>query len=322
MKFANPTLAVAIACATLGWANAQAFPVKPIRLVVPYPPGGGTDTVARPLAQNIAERLGQPVVIDNRGGASGIIGMELVARAPADGYTQVFALSAQLSVNPVLFEKLPYDPLADFAPVSQVAIGTLLLGVHPSLPVKTVRDLVALAKARPGQITYASSGIGSAPHLAGELLAAMTGVRMVHVPYKGGRPALSDTLAGHVHVLFGPVVTLAPHVKTGRLRPLGVTTLRRASALPDVPTIAEAGVKDYESSYMFAVLAPAGTPRDAILRTNTAIAQALRDRDYLQFLTANGIEPRGGPPEDLTAAIKAELVKWGRLIREAKVKAE
>jgi len=316
---------LAAACGVLvlslpGRALAQGYPSKPVRMVVPYPPGGGSDTVSRPLAQRLSERFGQPVLIDNRGGASGNIGMEVVARAPADGYTLVFALSAQLAVNPNLFEKLPYDPVADFAPIALVATGSVMIAVHPSLPVRSVADLIALARARPDTLTYGTSGNGSAPHLSGELFSTMAGIRMVHVPYKGGGAALSDTIAGHVQVVFSPLVTAAPHVKSGRLRALAVTTSTRASGMPDLPTVEEAGVKGYESSFIYGVLAPAGTGREVIDRVNAGILQVLKEPGYRGLLANNGIEPGGSTPEELGAIIRADIVKWARVIKLAKVK--
>jgi tripartite-type tricarboxylate transporter receptor subunit TctC len=320
----------AVACvfswlAALGAATtviAQPYPTKPVRLVLPYPPGGGSDTIARPLAQKMSEGLGQQVVVENRGGANGNIGMEAVARSAPDGYTVVFALSAQLAINPGLYQKIPYDPLRDYAPVTLFGSGVYLLVVHPSLPVKSVQELIALAKARPGQLAYSSSGNGSGGHLAAELLNSMTGVRMLHVPYKGGGPALMDLIAGQVQVLFATQLASWPHVRSGRVRALAVSTAKRPSSLPDLPTIAEAGVPGYDSGVWYAVLAPAGTPREIIARLNGEIIRALNLPDYRGFLVNNGIEPIGSPPEELTRTIKSELAKWAKVIQAAGVRVD
>ena len=302
--------------------SGQAYPVKPVRLVLPYPPGGGSDTIARPLAQKMSEGLGQQVVVENRGGANGNIGMEAVARSAPDGYTVVFALSAQLAINPGLYQKIPYDPLRDYAPVTLFGSGVYLLVVHPSLPVKSVKELIALAKARPGQLAYSSSGNGSGGHLAAELLNSMSGIRMLHVPYKGGGPALMDLIAGQVQVLFATQLASWPHVQSGRVRALGVSTAKRPSSLPDLPTLAEAGVPGYDSGVWYAVLAPAGTPRGIVARLNGEIVRALNLPDYRGFLVKNGIEPIGSPPEELTRYTKSELTKWAKVIKDAGVRVD
>src|SRR5262245_7399600 len=228
-------------------AAAQPYPAKPVRLVIPYPPGGGSDTIGRPLAQKLSEGLSQQVVVENRGGANGNIGMEAVARATPDGYTLVFALSPQLAINPALYQKIPYDPVRDFAPITLLGSGGYILAVHPSLPVKNVKELVALARSRPGQIAYSSSGNGSGGHLAAELLNSMAGIRMLHVPYKGGGPALMDLIAGQVQLLFTTQLAGWPHIQAGRIRGLAVSTAQRPSSLPDLPTVAESGVPGYDS---------------------------------------------------------------------------
>src|SRR5262245_59072458 len=298
--------------------HAQQYPVKPVRLVIPYPPGGGSDTIARPLAQKLSESLGQQVVVENRGGASGNIGMETVARSAPDGYTLIFALTAQLAVNPSLFKKIPYDPVRDYEPITQLGTGAYLLVVHPSLPVKSVKELIALVRSRPGQITYASSGNGRGGHLAAELLNTMTGIKMLHVPYKGGGPALIDLLAGQVQVLFATHLSSAPHMQSGRLRALAVSTAKRATGL-DLPTIAEAGVPGYDSGVWYAVLAPAGTPRDIVAKLNAEIVRALKQPDLRSMLTNNSIEPIGSTPEQLAAYIRSEIKKYARLIKDANI---
>jgi tripartite-type tricarboxylate transporter receptor subunit TctC len=314
---------VALAACLVAWAGApgaQTYPVKPVRLVIPYPPGGGSDTIGRPLAQKLAEGLGQQVVVDNRGGANGNIGMEAVARSAPDGYTLVFALSAQLAINPGLYQKLPYDPLKDFAPITLLGEGGYILVVHPSLPAKSVKELLALAKARPGQIAYSSSGNGSGGHLAIELLNSMAGIRMLHVPYKGGGPALMDLIAGQVQVLFATQLASWPHIQSGRIRALATSMAKRPASVPDLPTVSEAGLPGYDSGVWYAVLAPAGTPRDIITRINGEVARALKQPDYRGLLVNNTIEPIGSPPERLTQYIKSELAKWAKVIKAANVR--
>jgi len=313
----------ALSAMLLAWAGApaaQTYPVKPVRLVIPYPPGGGSDTIGRPLAQKLAEGLGQQVVVENRGGANGNIGMEAVARSAPDGYTLVFALSAQLAINPGLYQKLPYDPLKDFAPITLLGEGGYILVVHPSLPAKSLKELLALAKSRPGQIAYSSSGNGSGGHLAIELLNSMAGIRMLHVPYKGGGPALMDLIAGQVQVLFATQLASWPHVQSGRIRALAVSTAKRPASVPDLPTVSEAGLPGYDSGVWYAVLAPAGTPRDIITRVNGEVVRALKQPDYRGLLVNNTIEPIGSPPERLTQYIKSELAKWARVIKAANVR--
>jgi tripartite-type tricarboxylate transporter receptor subunit TctC len=312
-----------LAClALVSPASAQTYPVKPIRLVVPYPPGGGTDTLARPLALKLGAELGQPVIVDNRGGASGNIGMEYVARAPADGYTILLALTPQLAVNLSLFDKLPYDPRRDFAPITLLAEGPYLLVVNPSLPVHSVSELIALAKAKPGALNYATSGNGSGAHMAAELFNHMTGTRMVHTPYKGGGQALSDVLSGHVQILFAPPVSAGPHVKSGRLRALGITGTKVSAGLPNVPTVADAGVPGYDSSVWYGVLAPAGTPKDIVVKLHATILKILQQPDFQTLLVSNGIDPIGSTPEELARYIDKEIIKWSKVVKAAGIKAE
>ena len=308
------------ACVLAGpQAGAQTYPAKPIRLVLPYPPGGGSDTIARPLAQRLAAGLGQQVIVDNRGGASGNIGMELAAKSPPDGYTIAMALTAQLAVNPSLFKKLPYDPVKDFAPITLMANGPYILVVHPSLPVKSVKEFVALARKRPGQIAYASSGNGSGGHLAAALLGSMTGIKMLHVPYKGGGPALVDLLAGNVQMLFSTYAAGKGHIQSGRIRALAVSTAKRPSIIPDLPTVAEAGVPGYDSGVWYAMLAPAGTPRDIVDRLNREIGAVLKQPDYAKMLFNGAIDPVGSTPEELARHMNAEIAKYAKVIKEAGV---
>jgi len=324
-RSASGVLRLIVAMALMAAATfvaAQAYPSKAIRFVLPYPPGGGVDTIARPLARRLSDNLGQQVVVDNRGGAGGAIGMEIVARSAPDGYTIVLAITAQLAVNVSLFKKLPYDPVRDYAPITLLATGPYLLVVHPSLPAKSVKELIALARARPGDLTYASSGNGSGGHLAAELLKNMAGINMLHVPYKGGGPALVDLLAGQVQVLFATYVTSKPHIQSGRVRALGVSTAKRPAALPDLPTIAEAGVPGYDSGVWYGILAPAGTPQEIIAKLNSEILRVLNHPELRNLLVGGGIEPIGSPPEELGRYIKSEITKWAKVVKEAGVRVD
>lgn len=319
---------IAIVCAAMSVAvtiahaqTAASFPVKSIRLVVPYPPGGGSDTIARPLVQRLTENLKQQVIVDNRGGAGGNIGMEIVAKSPPDGYTIVFALTAQLAVNPSLFKKIPYDPVKDFEPITLLASGPYILVVHPSLPAKSVKELIALARARPNQITYASSGNGSGGHLANELLNSMTGVTMIHIPYKGGGPALVDLLAGNVQVLFSTYLSSKPHIDTGRIRALAVSTGKRLAGV-DIPTVAEAGVPGFDAGVWYAFVAPAGTPRDIVGRLNTEILRAASHPEFKAFLAKAAIEPIGSTPDELGKFMKSEIAKWAKVVKDAHVQVD
>jgi len=318
------TVALLCGALSIGLAHAQTaatFPSKPLRVIVPYPPGGGSDTIVRPLAQRMSENLKQQVVIDNRGGASGNIGMELAAKAPPDGHTIVFALTAQLAVNPALFRKIPYDPVKDFDPITLLATGPYVLVVHPSLPVKSLKELIALARAKPGQIVYASSGNGSGGHLANELLNSMAKVKMLHVPYKGGGPALVDLLAGNVQVLFATWVSSRAHIQSGRIRALAVSTAKRLSGA-DIPTMAEAGLPGYDAGVWYAFLAPAGTPKDIVAKLSAEILRALNHPEYQALLAKAAIEPVGSTPEELSRYMKSELVKWAKVVRDANVQVD
>ena len=302
-------------------AQSGSYPTKPIRLIVPYPPGGGSDTIVRPLAQRLGENLKQQVIVDNRGGAGGSIGMEIAAKAPPDGYTIVFALTAQLAVNPALYRKVPYDPVTDFEPITLLGSGPYVLVVHPSLPAKNVRELIALARARPGQIAYASSGSGSGGHLANELLNSMAKVKMVHVPYKGGGPALTDLLAGNVQILFSPWATSKPHIESGRIRALAVSTDKRMTGV-DIPTVAEAGLAGYDAGVWYAFLAPAGTAKDIVQKLNAEILKAARSPEFKQVLERSAVEFVGSTPAELSKFIRSELAKWSRVVKEANIRVE
>jgi len=308
--------AALLATGVAGPAASQGYPAKPVRIVIPYPPGGGTDTFGRPLAQKLSENLGQTFVVENRGGASGNIGMEAVARAAPDGHTLVLALNAQLAVNPSLFRKLPYDPVRDFEPVTLLCEGPYLLDVHPSLPARSVKELIALAKARPGQIVYASSGNGSGGHLAAEMLNSMVGIRMLHVPYKGGGPAIVDLLAGQVQLLFLTYLSSYPHMQAGRIRALAVTTAKRP-AVVNLPTLAEAGVPGYDTGVWYAVLAPAGTPREIVARLHAEIVRVLATPEFRGLLTGNAISPIGSTPAELGTYLRAEVKKYAKVVKDA-----
>ena len=302
-------------------AYAQIYPGKPIRLVLPYPPGGGTDVIARPLAQKFTESLGQQVIVDNRGGAGGNIGMEFVARSPADGYTLLFALTAQYAVNPSLYPKLPYDPVRDYAPISLLANAPYLLVVHPSVPAKSVAELIALMKARPGQLAYSSSGNGSGAHLAGEMLRSLAHVEITHVPYKGAGPAMPDLIAGQVQLSFVTYTAAGPHIKTGRLHVLGVTTAKRSPTLPDLPAIAET-VPGYDSAVWYGFAAPAGTPPDIIARLNSEVLRVLASSDFRSRITLEAVAPIGSTPEEFGNFIKSEIVRWAKVVKDSDAKVD
>jgi tripartite-type tricarboxylate transporter receptor subunit TctC len=302
-------------------AFAQTYPVRPIRMIVAYPPGGGTDIVGRMMGQRLGENLGQTVVVDNRGGATGNIGTEIAAHATADGYTLLMGNVAPNAINVSLFKKLPFDPVKDFAPVSLVAVTPNILVVQPSSPVKTVKDLIALAKSKPGTLNFPSAGVGSSSHLAGEMLKSMAGIDMVHVPYKGGGPALVALLSGQVQLMFATLPAAMPHVKSGKLRPVAVTTSHRSQALPELPTIAESGVAGYEAATWYGLLAPAGTPKAIVDRLHAEIVKILAT-DTRQRLAAQGFEPAGTTPAEFAGYIKSEIVKWGKVIKAAGIRPE
>ena len=313
--------ALLLACVTSG-VHAQTYPGKPIRFVVPFAAGGGSDLVARTVALRLTDALGQSVVVDNRAGAAGTIGADIAAKAPADGHTLLLGSSGPVTINPVLYAKLPYDAARDFAPVTLITVMPFLLVTHPSLPVRSVKDLVALAKARPGQLNYGSPGTGATTHLANELFKSMTGVDIAHVPYKGVAPAAIDLISGQVQMMSGDLSTLLPHVQSGRMRALAVTGARRSSLLPDMPTVAEAGVPGYEASGWFGVLVPAGTPQSIVDRLNAEIVKGLASADARQRLAALGGEVAVGTPDQFAAHLRVESAKWGKLIRTLGLKAE
>lgn len=315
----HAALAVALALVA-ALAAAQGYPAKPVRFIVPYPPGGNTDVLARLIGQKLAESWGQQVIMDNRGGAAGTVGADLAAKAPPDGYTIVMGTFGNMLVANSLYKKLAYEPLRDFAPVVLVANPPGLLVVHPSLPVKDVRQLIALAKANPGKLNYASSGSGAWNHLFGELFKSMAKVTITHVPYRGGAPAVTDLLGGHVEVMFAPFPPALPQIKARKLRVLAVTTGKRSGLLPEVPTITENGLPGYEAEGWFAVLAPAKTPQPIVAQLNKEINRILRLPDVKAALAADGAEPAGGTPEQLAQSIRKNQEKWDRIIRALNIR--
>jgi tripartite-type tricarboxylate transporter receptor subunit TctC len=301
---------------------AAEYPNRPIRLVVPFPPGGGTDIVARTVSAKLTEAWGQQIIIDNRGGAGGVIGADTVAKAIPDGYTLLFGTPGALVINPLLNSKLPYDAVRDFAPVSLLALNPQLLAVHYTLPVTSVKELIALAKAQPGKLNYASVGEGTPNHLAMELFKSMTGVDIAHVPYKGAAPAVTDLVGGHVQLMFNPMPPLMPHVKSGRLRALAVGGVQRSPALPDIPTVAEAGVTGYEYVTWYSIVAPAKTPRAIIDKLNARLAAILAIPEVAQRLASQGAEPRASTPAELAGFMRADHTRLGNIIRYAGIKGE
>jgi len=315
------SLVSAIFIFSVGIAAAQNYPAKPVRVVIPWPPGGANDIAGRIVMQKVAEAMGQQFPIDNRGGAGGTIGADLVAKAAPDGYT-LMAHSTTHVGNAHLYKKLPYDTLGDFAPVGLLTVQSAVLTVHPSLPVKTVRDFVALARARPGEILYSTAGNGSIPHLGMALLGAMTQTQYTHVPYKGGAQQVIALVAGESQASIATVASVVQHIRAGRLRALGLSATRRSSALPEIPTIAEAGVPGYDMSPWIAVFAPAATPRTIIDRLNTEINRALKLADVVQNLSTQGLDPWPSSSEELGLRMKSDFEKYGRLIRMTGAKVE
>lgn len=298
-------------------AESPAYPGKAIRWIVPFPPGGGNDTIARLVGQQMAASLGQQVLIDNRPGAGGTLGAQVAATAPADGYTIFLAGVASHGINPNLRKKLPYHAIKDFDAISLIASAPLLVVVHPSLPVKSVKDLVALAKAKPGVINYASNGAGGSSHLAVALFDMMAGTKMTHVPYKGLAPALTDLMSGEVQVMFSSAVAMLPQVKAGRLRAVAMTGDKRSSAIPDIPTVAEAGLKGYATGSWYGVVAPAGTPKPAIDRLAGEIIRITKSPQITNKLVEEAVIPVGSTPAEFTAHIQSEIARWGKVIQSA-----
>lgn len=303
-------------------AQAHAWPSKPVRIIVPYPPGGVGDTFTRALAQQLVERVGQPVLIENKPGASQIIGAELAAKAPADGYTLFLGSVTSLAINMRSMKRLPYDSLKDFAPVSLCFSTPLYLVINPSVPANSVAELIALAKATPGQLSFASIGQGGSLHLAGELFKSMAGVDMTHVPYKGSAPALADVIGGQVNMIFDPGVSSLPHVRSGKLRALAITSSQRNNATPQLATVAESGVPGYDASIWFGIVAPAGTPSAIVDRLSGEIAQIVRSPAMRERFIPFALDLIGSTPAEFAALIRSEIPKWGKVLQDAKVEPE
>jgi tripartite-type tricarboxylate transporter receptor subunit TctC len=315
LHLAKTVLATAILATTAAGAFAADYPNKPIRLVVPFSAAGTTDFLARAIAQKLSTNLGTSVVVDNRPGAGGNIGSDMVAKADPDGYTLLLGTVGTHAINASLYKKMPYDTVKDFAPVTLVASVPNIVVVNPSVPVKSIKDLLALAKSKPGNLTFASSGNGSSIHLSGELFKSMAGVDMLHVPYKGSGPAVTDLVGGQVNLMFDNMPSSLPHVKTGRLRAIAVTGSKRSPAVPDLPTIAESGVPGYDSVAWFGVLAPAGTPPAIVNKLNAEIIKVLKSPDVAKRLSSQGAEPAYNTPDEFSAYIKTEMVKWAQVVK-------
>ena len=301
--------------------SGQGWPARPVRMIVPYAPGGGIDTVARVLAQKLSEQVGGSFVVENRPGGAGVLGAELVARAAPDGHT-LLASSTEFAINPSLRPKLPYDPFTDFTHISQLASVQFILGSHPSVPVRTVKELVALAKTRSGQLTYGSSGAGGGPHLAGELFQSMAGIRWTHVPFKGAAPASIAVISGEIDFTFGATIGLLENVRAGKLRAVAVTGLKRFTGLPDVPTVAESGVPGYSATGWYGFYAPAGASPELVRRLYNEATRALGAPDVRERLARSGNEYVMSPPEEFTGFIRAEITKWTKVVREANIRIE
>lgn len=319
IKAGRVLLALA-ACALTASAWGQAYPNKPLKMILPFPAGGPSDIVARAMGQGLAEALGHNVVIDNRPGGGGLIGATLAAKAPGDGYTLLLGGITTFGVAPSVHKNLAFDPVKDFLPVTMATRQPILLMMHPSLPVKSVREFIALAKARPGEINYASSGPGGSGHMAGELFRLVTGVNLVHIPYKGAPPALNELIAGQVQVMFGTILASAPHIRSGRVRAIAITGPQRSTALPEVMTFSEAGLPTYDASSWNGVLVPAGTPRAVVDRLNAEIVRILKSPNVLERLAQDGALPAPTTPEEFAAFIKAEIVKWAKVVQAANIR--
>jgi tripartite-type tricarboxylate transporter receptor subunit TctC len=303
-----------------GLASAQAYPTTPVRLIIPFPPGGSNDIVGRLIAQQLGERMGKQFVVDNRGGAGGVVGSELAANSAPDGYT-LLIISVAYAFNPSMY-KLTFNPEKAFAPVALIGTGPNALTVFPKLPVNSVKDLIALAKSKPGQLNYASSGVGSFQHLGSALFTMMAGVNIVHVPFKGGGPAMADVMAGNTQICLGSLIQMIPHVNSGRLKMLGIGSAKRTKAFPDVPTIAEAGVPGYDASNWWGILAPAGTPAAIVTKLSTEINAIVQSADIQKRFESQGAEPASMAPAEFAKFIRTETTKWSRVVKEAGIKAE
>jgi tripartite-type tricarboxylate transporter receptor subunit TctC len=314
-------LVVGIALAT-PFAAAQSWPTRPVRLIVPYPPGGGNDNLARIFAQKLGERLGQPFVVENRPGAGTLIGSEAAAKAPGDGYTLLLSSIVTHALAPALYPKIPYDPLKDFVAVTTLAVAPTVLVVNKDFPAQSVTELTALVKSSPGKYTFASGGNGTTPHVSGEIFKSMTGTDLLHVPYKGGGPALADLIGGQVNMMFDTAASAMPHVRSGKLRALAIATPKRHPDFPDLPTFAEQGMPDYSINSWYSLHAPAGTPREVVTRLHSEVQAALRSPDVAERLRKLNADPGGMPPDEFDAFVKAELQRYGEVIRKAGIKLE
>ena len=315
LLLAGLTLAAAGALPTV--VLAQNYPVKPVTIVVPFAPGGTTDILARIVGQGMQTELGQPFVVDNRAGAGGNIGASLAAKAAGDGYTLFMGTVGTHAINQALYKKMPFDPVKDFAPISRVATVPNLLVAHPSQPYKTVKELIAYAKANPGKVTFGSPGSGASPHVSGELFKSMTGTDLLHVPYKGSAPAMTDLLGGQINIMFDNMPSAIQHVRSGKLRPIAVTTAKRSPEMPDIPTIAEAGVPGYEAMSWFGLFAPAATPKPVLDRLNAALVKVLNQPDVKKKIAEQGGDVVAETPEQFAAFIKAETAKWGKVVKDS-----
>ena len=305
-----------------GAVHAQGYPSKAVRIIIPFPPGGNTDIYARPIAAKMGELYGHQMVVDNRPGAGGSIGMQIAASQPPDGYTLVWGSTSTHGVGPNVYKKLPYDAVADFEPVILTVIAQNILVVHPSVPAKNVKELIAIARAKRGGLSYASSGNGTISHLAGELFRTMTATEMVHVPYKGSSPAMVDLLSGQIDLMFDSLSSSLPQVRAGKLRALAVTGAKRYPGMPDLPTITDSGLKGFEVTTWIAIWAPARTPKEIVGKLNTDINKILLQPDILRLMADNGAEPGGGSPERLGAHVKSEIAKWGAVVKAANIRVE
>jgi len=322
MNAALNALAVVLSLVPVGAAHSQAYPNKPVRMIVAFAPGGGSDTAARIVALRLGAALGQQVVVDNRPGASGNLGHDIGAKSAPDGYTLMWTSIGPIAVNVSLFRKLPYQPLRDFDPITLSADSINALVVHPGVPAKTVQEFIALAKAQPGKLNYGSSGNGGAGHLAGELLNLMARVKIVHIPYKGGGPAMLDLISGQIQAIYATLVTALPHVRSGRIRGIAVTRAERAPMIPELPTIAEGGLPGYEATNWYGILAPAKTPTPIVTRLNRELVKILQMPDVRDAFFAQGMLPLNSTPEAFRAHLKSEIEKWGGVIKQTGIRAD
>ncbi|HKU70665.1 MAG TPA: tripartite tricarboxylate transporter substrate binding protein [Burkholderiales bacterium] len=319
MKKALAVLAL-VAATVSGAALGQPYPSKPIRVVVPYPPGGGTDLLARSIAPRLSDKEGQSIAVDNRSGANGMIGGEIVAKSPPDGYTLLLATSAEVALNAAVYEKMPYNPEREFAPIMLLANSPLVLAVHPALPAKNVKEFIALAKKRPGEITYGSGGAGGPHHIAGEWMKLLAKIDIIHVPYRGGGPLIVDLMGGHLHTSIIALPVVAPYVKAGKVRALAVTSAKRSAALPEVPTLDESGLRGLDVSQWWGVLGPAGLPREIISKLNSDLGEIVKLPATRTRMAELGMEPVGSSPAQLGELIHTDITKYRKVVKEAKIR--